>query len=138
MTVSEFFQKPQVQALLWRACGASGFIGTAIVKVCHHFGLPVPDVDITVMFLTGAVTQGIEWILAWYRNNPNNMIRKLILQINGPQITGETKAAVAAATADIPGVVVHVDTSVASPAPATVQALTTDTKVPDVVPQSGG
>lgn len=128
-----FFQKPQVQALLWRACGASGFIGAFIVKVCHYYGLPVPDVDVTVLFVTGALTTAAEWTVAWYRNNPNNMIRKLVLQINGTAITQETKAAVAEATATIPGVVVHVDTSPASPAPAAVQALTTDTKAPDVV-----
>lgn len=135
--LSAFLQKPQVQALLWRACGASGFIGIALAKICHYFGLPVPDPDTTTTFLVGALTMGVEWVFAWYRNNPNNMLRKLVLRINGTELTGATKAAITDAVQSIPGVEVRIDTSIKSAAPLAVQNLAIS-PASNVVPISPG
>lgn len=132
--LSAFLQRPPVQAILWRACGASGFIGMFLAKVCHYFGFPVPEPDMTTVFLTGFIVESAEWLAAWYRNNPNNMLRRLANGINGDLITGDTKAAVAEAASTIPGVVVHVDTSSRSLAPLAVQALA-NSPTPDVVPK---
>jgi hypothetical protein len=135
--LSAFLRQPQVQGQLWRLCAASGFIGVALAKICHYLGVPVPDPDTVTMFLVGAIPMGTEWLLGWYRDNPNNMLRKLVLRINGTELTGATKAAVAEAVSNIPGVVVHVDTSVKSPAPLAVQNLAVS-PAPDVVPISTG
>lgn len=133
MNITEFFQKPQVQAILVRACGASGLIGAVIVKACHWVGLPVPDVGTETMVITWMGTEAVEWVVAWYRNNPNNILRRLAKHINGNGITEETKAEVTKATSTIPGVQVHVDTSVNSPAPEAVQKVAQDGASPDVV-----
>src|SRR5215467_14071822 len=107
------------QAILWRACGASGFIGTGVAKVCNHYGLPVPDPDTMTIFISGALTELIEWIIAWYRNNPNNIIRRMAKTINGANgsLNDDTKTQLAVAVTTIPGIGVAVDTSPESPAP---------------------
>lgn len=99
MNVRDFFAKPQVQVILVRLCGASGLIGTGIVWFCGKFGLPVPDVNATTMVVTWMATEAIEWVVAWYRNNPNNILRRMAQHINGPEITEETKAQVVQAVA---------------------------------------
>lgn len=138
MTFQEFIQNPRVQGLLLRACGASGFIGTGVLWVANRLHLPVPDPGTTAIFVSGFVTEGIEWTVSWYRNNPNNILRRLIVHINGNGIDDQTKAEVAKATSMIPGVQVHVDTSFDSPAPEAVQQVAQDSVTPDVVVMGPG
>ena len=104
MTAKDFFAKPQVQALLWRAVGASGFFAPIISKFCAQLGLPTPDPSLTVLVITTVATEGTEWIIAWYRTNPNNIIKRMMKQINGSNITDETKAEVIVAANNMPSV----------------------------------
>ena len=104
MTAKDFFAKPQVQALLWRAVGASGFLAPTISKVCAHWGLPTPDPSIEVFVITTVCTEGAEWIVAWYRTTPNNIVRRAVKLINGATITDETKAEVIMAANSMPSV----------------------------------
>ncbi len=108
-----WWQKPQVQSLIQSACGSSGLIGAGVLKVCHHYNLPVPDVSTTEMFVSAGITFGIKGIFDWWHNHPNNLARRLIKQLNGDGVSAESKAAIAeslpdkvkiAAAAAVPGV----------------------------------
>ena len=66
--------------------------------------LPTPDPSLTVLVITTVATEGTEWIIAWYRTNPNNIIKRAMLTINGPTITDETKAEVIVAANNMPSV----------------------------------
>jgi hypothetical protein len=134
--MSSFFQKPQVQAILWRLCAASGGIGMVLAKFCAYVGLPVPDPSTTTLIVTSALTWLAETILAWYRNNPNNMLRKFVLRLNGADVTPETKALVAEAASNIPGAQLQVDMTAGSLASPQLKALAfSDTTAPNVVPK---
>ncbi len=133
-----WWQKPQMQSLLQTACGSSGLIGAGVIKVCHHFGLPVPDVSTTEMFASAAVTFGIKGLFDWWHNHPNNLARRLIKQLNGDGVSAESKAAIAtalpdktkiAAAAAVPGVA---DIVIASNAGDGAAAAAADPKLTNV------
>lgn len=133
MDAKTFFAKPQVQVLLVRACGASGFIGAVTVWVCHHLGLPVPDITVEAMVISTAVPEAVEWYVAWYRNNPNNIIRRMMKQLNGVGITDETKAEVLMAAKSMPEVATVV---VKDSANGAIGALARNTAHPDIVTET--
>lgn len=95
-----WWQKPQVQSLIQSACGSSGLIGAALMKICHHYGLPVPDVGVTTMFVSGAITLLIQGTFSWWHDHPNNLARRLIRQLNGDGISQDQKTAIATALPD--------------------------------------
>ena len=108
MTAKDFFAKPQVQALLWRAVGSLPrfFCSDHLQALSRPTACRPPDPSLTVLVITTVATEGTEWIIAWYRTNPNNIIRRAVKLINGDgkQITDETKAEVIMAANNMPSV----------------------------------
>jgi hypothetical protein len=94
--------------------------GLASLPVLQRY-FPGLTPDALATYIIAGLPFMAAFIIDWYRNNPNNIIKRALLVLNGPgaaaKVTEESKANVVEAVAQtVPGVKVKVDPAVASPA----------------------